>query len=81
MILGCPICGKDDRVEVVTSEHTYIEAYKENGDACISIRCWRCALELYDHTPFGIDGYEQKKMYLIAKWNNMPRREVVDDGK
>lgn len=81
MILGCPICGKDDRVEVLTSKNTYETLYKEEGSACISIRCWRCALELYDHTPFGIDQYEQKKNVLIARWNNMPRKENEDDGK
>lgn len=82
-IKPCPICNKIKDL-IITSEDNYISAYNkgEAKGACICLSCWRCGLELYEHTNFGIDQYEIKKAVLINKWNSIARhQEDMNDGK
>ena len=61
----CPFCGGD--VEIHTSEDSFNDLLRKNGVACVSLRCWRCSLDLYDH---GHDrNYDVRIESLVKKWN------------
>lgn len=75
----CPICNSTNNLRV-TDKEFFERAYEENGGATISIRCWHCGLELWEHSYLG-KSYKKKLKILTNKWNNMPRKEQEDDGK
>ena len=83
---ACPICGKVDRLEI-TPVDRFLRCWESSKEtlgkhgATISIKCWRCSLELYEHEYNGKD-YNKKVAILLNVWNRMPReKEEGDDGK
>lgn len=68
----CPFCGNAEKL-FVSSRINFEELYKDNGDACITLRCYRCNCELAEHEYHGPD-YGFKLGVLLTKWNN--RRDV-----
>lgn len=84
-IKACPLCNSMEKVYITPEEFydkcikSWIEEFGEEGQACISVTCDRCALQI---TEYGKADYHTKLETLIKKWNALPRKEEhVDDGK
>lgn len=65
----CPICGSAKHLEI-TQRMSFYAMLGENGTACISVRCEKCYLELYNHED-RVRGYETRVDHLVKKWNQM----------
>ncbi len=82
----CPLCGKTNGLRV-SSKESYAVRFLENGGACISVRCWKCGLELsvYDH-HFAMEdrtNYEKLLSVLRERWNRLtvqPKTETLEDS-
>lgn len=61
----CPWCGK--AVEITTSEENFNAILRINGASCVSLRCWDCHVEMYDHSPD--KNYAVRLEKLVKKWN------------
>ena len=71
-IKPCPICGKSDNVLIHTDKF-FNECLEksENHTACLTMQCYNCNLELYEH--FGSTDYDEMRSRLISKWNTRKR--------
>ena len=76
-IMPCPFCGSSDNL-CVTSKANFIDCFKVNGSATISMKCENCNLELYEHDYHG-KGYLTKVRILVSRWNT--RKESLDGDK
>ena len=71
----CPICGKTDRLEVMT-ERSYNKLFRyTGGTGCTRIRCWRCNMDLYAHSCEANDTWNYQILVgkLKEKWNAIKR--------
>lgn len=73
----CPLCGSAEHLEI-TPRVSYYALLGENGMACISMRCGKCHLELYNHEDW-VRVYETKVERLVKKWNQMTEGCYGDD--
>jgi hypothetical protein len=62
----CPFCGNTKLA--VTPKNQFYEVQGEYGDAAISIRCWECSVDMYEHSRTERT-YEKRVELLIDKWN------------
>lgn len=64
--MPCPFCGGMNLE--FTDADTYYMLLGEHGTACISVKCRKCSLELYEHSR-DVRDYFKKKAKLVKKWN------------
>ena len=65
-IKPCPCCGNTKLDIFGESDFYFLQG--EHGKSCISIRCWKCHLEMYEHT-FSEKDYNKRREMLLTKWN------------
>lgn len=79
-INACPICGSSSKI-YFTPKASFDKVFEEHGEASLIISCYRCGLDLWGHDRANDNDYSYRLKHLIGRWNNMPRKEDVDDGR
>lgn len=76
----CPLCGKTDRLELTPRGTFYSVWHKNDKGSTISVRCYRCGLELHEYTyestffnTLHTNNYDIVVGELKKKWNNIKR--------
>ncbi len=66
-MMPCPFCGGEP---VIMSKEFFDELQddSDDGEACITIECPKCGLELYDNTLDEHD-YYVRAFLVMEKWN------------
>ena len=62
----CPFCG--NKVMHLTEKNLFYDAQAKTGYACISVRCYKCKVDMYEHT-YDVTGYYKRVEMLREKWN------------
>lgn len=62
----CPFCGNTEFE--VTSENDFYGLQRKNDRASISVRCWPCNMEYWEHS-WGERDYDKRVQMLADKWN------------
>lgn len=71
-IKPCPCCGNTNLDILEESSFRYLQ--EKHGKTCISIRCWNCYLEMFDHT-YSEKDYNKRLEMILTKWNRRPSNE------
>ena len=67
----CPLCGESDKI-FSTNKKSYDTLLEKNGDACVTIECWRCGVMVIGYSmECENKAYEFVARLAAHKWNRL----------